>query len=1523
MTLKNYNCKKIVHILIMTVILIIAGMGMAIQAANAATNPSGIPKKGDKYTGTATATKGWELNGNRNAGAILKNDGKFGGHVKTTKAYCIDRQKYMPHKGYKYKYTAKVTSVKNNKTGVAVSGYIRYIPTKAPKAGSPSKTQRLQCNKWSFTLKASPKLQLKKVTTSKCENFTKNNSNYSLAGTTYGLYKDKGCKDKKGTFKIKKNGMSNTLNVEKGKTYYVKEIKAGKGYKVDKTVHKVKNTKYNTVKKFTVADEAIGDPLELSLQKYDCRSGESKIPEDGSLKGAEFTLTYKHDGKTEKWVFAAGKDGRIQLERKWAKSYLVQSKSSKLHEDANGVCFPLGTYTLEETQEPLGYRKSDDKRTITISQIPGMNKSKVTMTPTDDGFKNIKIDEYAARGDFKLHKVEKKKEMTTYCDTCDENISGLSEEERAEKHGTTYYCPECGIDKTATHDKETIEKHMTEKHPDKNTEEVKQDTNPEATETKTDNKEEAKKETAAQSKQNEKAEVKTEKSESVQENSKEDQENKEEAKDSTDESGKDGNVKEDGQDETKDDENKDETETVKYKTMTGLRTRMIDAGKDPVENPLANVVFKLTNTETGESHEIKTDENGNYDSKNDENLWFGKEEKKENLGKLEKGTYKLEEQECDANQGMILAAPKIFVIEKDGAYIDLGTIINSNPLIQTTALDKNTGDHIAYGKKTITIVDTVKYKNLRPGHTYTLNGTLMDKETGKAFLDKNGNKVTASTTFTTKTIEDGFTDEDKSGSIQLPFTFEIAGDSFGKKLVAFEDMKEDGHKFAVHADLEDQEQTVIIPKIGTEAIGKDSETNLINNSGMQTINDTVKYEGLLAGKSYTMTGYAVDSKTGKEIEGTKNSIQFSADKESGSVVVPITIDAAKHAGSDVVIFEELYYNGKIVADHTDLKDSKQTVHISEIKTKAVDKDTKLNIIKKSGAQNIVDTVTYKNLIAGKTYTGKAWLVDPETGDKIEGTEVTKEFTAEEANGTFDMELTFTQDENEPLEKVTVFEEVYLGDKLIGEHKDVTDTDQTLSDIKIKTKAEAEDTKTNETSGIGKKKIIDTVHVSGLVTGDQYEVRGWLTDSEGKKLEGTDGTQKFEAKASEMDVKVELTFDASKYAGEDVHVFEELYRQNILIGEHKDTGDEDQVVHVSKVDTSAVSATWGNTIVPTKGKQYINDSVVYDNLDTDSTYTLKSWAVDKETGKKIEGSDATKTFTPEAPQEETAENETADTEDENIADKNEENKDEVDSEDTEDNEDIEDSEDGDMDEDEDEDVDDNEDSDEADDNEDEDTPSDEDKDETTKENNHVRTSGTVETTLPVKGEDVRGKHIVVFQEIYDKDGNLIGEHKDINSSDQSVFGPEIGTKAKVAGGLSQLVQGEGKTVVKDTIAYKNLERRNKYQVISWLVDHNGKKISGTETKSTFTPESPNGVVTVKIPVDQSKLKDTKLVAFEEVRLDGKFVAEHKDVHDKNQTVTITTPNTGDMKKMLPWIILAIVAAGGIGTVVYKKKKAAKK
>ena len=204
----------------------------------------------------------------------------------------------------------------------------------------------------------------------------------------------------------------------------------------------------------------------------------------------------------------------------------------------------------------------------------------------------------------------------------------------------------------------------------------------------------------------------------------------------------------------------------------------------------------------------------------------------------------------------------------------------------------------------------------------------------------------------------------------------------------------------------------------------------------------------------------------------------------------------------------------------------------------------------------------------------------------------------------------------------------------------------------------------------------------------------------------------------------------------------------------------------------------------------------------------------------------------------------------------------------------------------------------------------------------RVSGIVETTISVDGANAKGKTLVVFQEVYDENGHLIGEHKDVNSEDQFVLVPEIGTKASLSGKLSNLFTGSGKKTVKDTIKYKNLIRDQKYEVTSYLVYKNGKKVPGTTGTTSFMPKDSNGEVTVKIDVDTDKLKgDKELVAFEEIRLKGEFIADHKDVNDKEQTVTVKTPTppiTGDTKKMLPWIILAVVIAGGIGTVVYKKK-----
>ena len=155
------------------------------------------------------------------------------------------------------------------------------------------------------------------------------------------------------------------------------------------------------------------------------------------------------------------------------------------------------------------------------------------------------------------------------------------------------------------------------------------------------------------------------------------------------------------------------------------------------------------------------------------------------------------------------------------------------PEIATTAKDKADGDHFTKTDKEITIVDTVKYSNLIPGKEYALTGTLMDKET-KEPLQADGKPITATTTFTP---------EDASGSIELTFTFDGSILS-GKTIVVFESLTYQEKEIAVHADIEDHEQSIYFPGIGTTAKDKaDGDQEAVATKEV-TIIDTVSYQNL-------------------------------------------------------------------------------------------------------------------------------------------------------------------------------------------------------------------------------------------------------------------------------------------------------------------------------------------------------------------------------------------------------------------------------------------------------------------------------------------------------------------------------------------------------------------------------------------------------------------------------------------------------------------------------------------------------
>ena len=100
----------------------------------------------------------------------------------------------------------------------------------------------------------------------------------------------------------------------------------------------------------------------------------------------------------------------------------------------------------------------------------------------------------------------------------------------------------------------------------------------------------------------------------------------------------------------------------------------------------------------------------------------------------------------------------------------------------------------------ITIDDVVSYKHLTAGKEYTIKGVLMDKSTGKQFL-VDGKEVCSEVTFTPETSD---------GEVTVSFTFDGSVITKETEIVAFETLYREGTEIAVHADIEDENQTVTI-----------------------------------------------------------------------------------------------------------------------------------------------------------------------------------------------------------------------------------------------------------------------------------------------------------------------------------------------------------------------------------------------------------------------------------------------------------------------------------------------------------------------------------------------------------------------------------------------------------------------------------------------------------------------------------------------------------------------------------------
>ena len=138
------------------------------------------------------------------------------------------------------------------------------------------------------------------------------------------------------------------------------------------------------------------------------------------------------------------------------------------------------------------------------------------------------------------------------------------------------------------------------------------------------------------------------------------------------------------------------------------------------------------------------------------------------------------------------------LINKNGQEIEIKVVNNRVPEIRTKAAVNGEKTAVAGGE--ITVADTVYYNHLIPGREYTVKGILMDKSTGAALL-VNGKKITAEITFTPEKAE---------GEVIVRYAFDGKGINRKTDIVVFEALYCDGEELAVHADIDDTEQTVTL-----------------------------------------------------------------------------------------------------------------------------------------------------------------------------------------------------------------------------------------------------------------------------------------------------------------------------------------------------------------------------------------------------------------------------------------------------------------------------------------------------------------------------------------------------------------------------------------------------------------------------------------------------------------------------------------------------------------------------------------
>lgn len=198
------------------------------------------------------------------------------------------------------------------------------------------------------------------------------------------------------------------------------------------------------------------------------------------------------------------------------------------------------------------------------------------------------------------------------------------------------------------------------------------------------------------------------------------------------------------------------------------------------------------------------------------------------------------------------------------------------------------------------------------------------------------------------------------------------------------------HLYLSHKALDNKLEQVTVPAIRTTLLDVKVDTfnpsadvwgtytdsvgyrKVLSYGTNETLIDHVAYQKLIVGEEYEATATLKNKDTGEDLLDANGkpytaNKTFTATAENGVVEVEFTGVDTTKFVSAVVCFEDVTHNGISIASHAELSDEWQTLEKVELKTTAIDKNTGTRVMTLTEDIPVMDKVEFNNLKVGDKY----------------------------------------------------------------------------------------------------------------------------------------------------------------------------------------------------------------------------------------------------------------------------------------------------------------------------------------------------------------------------------------------------------------------------------------------------------------------------------------------------------------------------------------------------------------------------